>query len=86
MQQPLITLQLNNIPLSPNNSVKYLNKCYIEYIEQKISNAVGIFAELNSFLHKQTLLKLYYAIVHSHLLNGLAIWGSKVPSYLRKPA
>ena len=67
MQQPFITLNLNNIPLSPSSSVKHLGiyideqinfKCHIEYIEQKISCAVDVLVELKSFL---PLLKLYYA-------------------------
>ena len=58
IQQPFITLNLNNIPLSLYKSVKYLGiyideqlnfKCYIECIEQKISRAVGILAKLSRF-------------------------------------
>ena len=90
MQQPFITLNLNNIPLSSCNSVKYLGiyinkrlnfKSHFEYIEQKISRAVGILTKLESFLSKPARLKSYYALVHSHLLYVVAIWGSTFPSY-----
>ena len=55
-------LNLNNISLPPYKSVKYLGiyideqlnfKCHIDYIEQKISRAVGILAKLKSFFLKQ---------------------------------
>ena len=60
MQQPFITLNLNNITLSLYKSVKYLGiyideqlnfKCYIDCIEQKISRAVGILAKLSRFTY-----------------------------------
>ena len=57
---------------------------YIEYIEQKISRAVGMHAKLKSFLPKPAFLKLYYALVQSPLLYGLAIWGFTVSSHLNK--
>ena len=95
-KQPFITLNLNNNSLPPyNKSVKYLGiyidkqlnfKCHIDYIEQKISRAVGILAKLKLFLPKPAFLKLYYALVHSSLLHGLAIWGSTFPSYMNKLA
>ena len=47
---------------------------------------MNITAELNLFLPKPALLKLYYALIHSHLLYGLAIWGSTFPSNLNKLA
>ena len=84
-QQLFVTLNLNNIPLPPYNSVKYLGiyvdeqlnfKCLVGYIEQTISRAVGI---LKSFLPKPALLKLYHALVHFHLLYGLAVWDSIFP-------
>ena len=91
MEQPFITLNLNIIPLSPYNSVKYLGiyideqlnfKRHIEYIEQKLSLAVSILAQLKSFLPKPAFLRLYYALVYFYLLYSLAIWGSTFPSYL----
>ena len=63
-QQPFITLNVNNTP--PYKSVKYFGvsvdeqlnfKCHIDYIEQKISRAVGILAKLKLFLPKPALLK-----------------------------
>ena len=86
--QLFISLNLNDIPLPPHKSVKYLGiyideqlnfKCHIECIKQKISRAVGILDKLKSFLPKPALLKLYYALVHFHLLCGSAIWGSTFP-------
>ena len=41
---------------------------------------------VRSFLPKLALLKLHYALVHSHLRYGLAIHGLTFPSYLNKLA
>ena len=43
-------------------------------------------AKSKSFLPKPALLRLYYALVHSHLLYCVAICGSTFPSYLNKLA
>ena len=72
---------MNNIPLSPCNSVEYLDiyideqlnfKCDIKTIEQKISLAVDI-AKLKSFLPSLALPESYLALIYSPLLYGLAI-------------
>ena len=82
MQHPFMTLNLNNVPLFPYSIVNYFGiyideqlnfKSHFEYIEHKISHAVGNLTKLKSFLSKPGLVKLYYAMMHTHLLCGLAI-------------
>ena len=53
-------------------------------IENKISRFIGIIIKLKSFLHPTALLKLYYALVHPHLLCGFLVWGTTYTSYLAK--
>ena len=46
--------------------------------------AVGILGELRFLFPSSTLLLLYYALVHPHLVYGLPIWGSTFETYLSK--
>ena len=88
MQQYSITLNLNNIPLPPCNSVKYFGiyideqlnfQCHIECIEQKISRAVGILSKLKSSLPKPVLVKLYYAFGTLSWFSHLGFYISLIP-------
>ena len=87
------SVNINNVSVSANEYGKYLGvsidsklnyNFHIKAVELKLSRAVGIIAELKSFLPQNVLLQLYYALVHSHLLYGLSVWGSTHPSYLAK--
>jgi len=59
-------------------------RCHLEVTEHKLSRVVGIFCKLKHVLPQKPLLKLYYSLIHSHLLYGLVAWGSTFPSYLTK--
>ena len=41
-------------------------------------------SKFKHFHPQSVMIKLYYALVHPHLLYGLIIWGQNFPSYLRK--
>ena len=41
-------------------------------------------SKLKHFLPQTAMIKLYYVLVHPHLLYGLIIWGQTFPSYLTK--
>ena len=45
---------------------------------------MGILSELKNYLTTHALFKLYYTLVHSHLLYGLLVWGNTYPTYLSK--
>ena len=45
---------------------------------------MGILSKLKHFLPSNSLLKLYYAFIHPHLLYGLSIWGCTHKSCLSK--
>ena len=79
-------------PSSRPKTVKYLGividsnlnfRFYLEEIEIKLSKSLGILYKLKLILPLNAL-KLYYSMVHSHLLYGLVVWGSTFPSYLKK--
>ena len=57
---------------------------HIKILEVKIARSVGILNKLKYFLPSLALLKLYYALIHSHFNYGLAVWGSTYPTYLNK--
>jgi len=57
---------------------------HINILEQRLSRATGIMYKLKSVLPRRALLKLYYALIHSHLLYGLIIWGLTFPSYIKR--
>ena len=55
---------------------------HIKVLECKIARSVGILTKLKTIPLKQSLLHLYYTLVHSHLTNRISIWGSTYPSHL----
>ena len=57
---------------------------HIRQVESKIAKAVGILSKLRSLLPKSTLLLLYHALIHPHLIYALPLWGCTFSSYLQK--
>ena len=45
---------------------------------------MGILSKLKNYLPTHALFKLYYTLVHWHLLYGLVVWGNTYPTYLSK--
>ena len=88
-----ITVAINSTPIEVVKEAKYLgitidNKLtfgsQIEYLESKLSRAVGIISKLKHFFPSSVLLKLYYALFHSNLLYGLLIWHNTYSTYTNK--
>ena len=87
-----ICLTLNDTEIPHSNNVKFLGvridpqlnfQAHIRATEQRISRSIGIISKLKYFLLNSALLKLYYAFIYPHLLNGLVVWGSTYPTYLK---
>ena len=57
---------------------------HIKHLEKKASRSVGIISKLKNYVPTHALLKLYYTLVHSHLLYGLIVLGNIYPTYLSK--
>ena len=88
-----LNINYNASPISCHESCYYLGvyidskmqfKTNIKLIEVKIAKAVGILNKLRFFFPKTTLLLLYCALVHPHLLYALPVWGCTFSSYLIK--
>ena len=78
-------LTMGNTVLEKVSQVKYLGVIFddrftwhdhITYLCKKLSCSVGILSKLRYFVNVQTLLKVYYALVHSHLSYSLIVWGA----------
>ena len=59
-------------------------KTHISNLESKIARSVGVIAKLSYYLPHNTLLTLYYSLVHSHFLYALPVWASTNKTYLTK--
>ena len=87
-----LVVKLDDTFIKAENCVKYsgilidlnLNfRFHLEEIENKLSKSLKILYKLKPILPQNALLKLYYSMVHSHVLYGLVVWGSTFP-YLKK--
>ena len=56
----------------------------IEYLESKLSRAVGIISKFKHFFPSSVLPKLYYALFHSNILYGLLICHNTYLTYTNK--
>ena len=83
----------NNCTLACCDSSKYLGviidnklnfQSHIHAIENKVARAVGILSKVRYLFPSSTLLLLYFALIHSHLLFGLVLWGNTYSTYLAK--
>ena len=59
-------------------------KDHILNISKKISRAIGVMYMIRSFVNIAILKSLYYAIIYSHLVYAIQIWGSAYDSHLKK--
>ena len=95
LNSPPIDLNAYNIDslVSCQESCKYLG-VYLDFklnflhhfrqIESKVAKAVGIPSKLRSLLPKSTLLLLYHALIHPHLIYALPLWSCTFSSCLQK--
>ena len=91
--KPELNLLYNTANISLNDFHNYLGvildkrlnfQLHILCLEKRVSRSVGILGKLRLLLFSSTLLLLYHALVHPHLLYGLPIWGSTFKTYLNK--
>ena len=80
----LIACQESCKYLGINLDSKLLFKNHIKQIEVKVAKGVGILSKLRFLFPKTTLLLLYYALAHSHLLYALPLRGCTNQKYTRK--
>ena len=83
-KRPSIKVHINEKTLEECESYKYLGviidrnlswNCHIDYICKKITKACGYFSKLRHCVSIDTLISVYYALVHSYLRYGITSWG-----------
>ena len=88
-----VTLLINKKAIEQKQYVKYLGilidehlnwKEHISNISIKISRSVGIICKLSSCMKPNLLKSIYYALVYSHLVYGIHVWGSASATDLEK--
>ena len=57
---------------------------HISNVAKKVSRSVGIISKLRHYASTSILFKIYYAMLHPHLLYGIIVCGSTYKSYLQK--
>ena len=65
-----------------DNKLKF--KDHINFVKTKISRSVSILGKVKNYLDLTSLLKLYYALIHSQINYGLIVWGNTYSSYLTR--
>ena len=93
-----ITLFINNFLIKVVNSFKYLEVIlknilsfndHTAHVENKIARSIGIISKLYHYVPSEILMKLYYILIHPHLLYRILVWGQllkliqKKSSYLK---
>jgi hypothetical protein len=91
IHKPTVDVMVNNHTIELVTSIKFLGflldnhiswKEHIKFITNKISKLTGILIKLKKTLSTEVLLKLYYAYIHSYLVNGIIVWGSATKTSL----
>ena len=79
--------------IKPIETAKYLGitldsqlkfDIYISKLLTKISSSIGVMSKIRHYLPKTVLLNLYFALIHTQLLYGIAVWGSTYQTLINK--
>ena len=57
----------------------------MKYLENKIAKNIGLMYRAKPFLHKESLLALYYSYIQTYLNYDDLAWGSTYVANLKKP-
>ena len=88
-----IKLYLNNELIKPIKTAKYLgitldsqlkSDICISKLLTKISRSIEVMSKIHHYLTKTVLLNLYFALIHSQLLYGIAVLGSTYQTLINK--
>ena len=86
-------LVINGVTLKQTNKCKFLGisidesltwKSQICNINNKISRALFTLKQLKFSLPRESLLTLYYSLIHPHLIYGILAWGNAASAVLHK--
>ena len=82
-------ISINNTLLQKVNCLKFLGiiiddhlswKPHIRSVRNKLRPSTGLISQVSSFLPFKTLIKLYYALIHSRLNYCIESWGNALPT------
>ena len=88
-----VTIKINNKSICEKKSIKYLGvlidstlswKDHIFNITRKLSRAIGILYKLRPFVTTKIMKNIYYALVYSHLVYAIEVWGSACVTHMTK--
>ena len=70
-------------PLIDDKLIKVIPsfKTHIENLENKLSCEVGVLWKMRRYLCEKTMTLLYHALIKTHLLYAILIWGSTCSTY-----
>ena len=86
-----VTIKFNKKAISEKKSIKYLGVlidstlCWKDHILNtsiKLSRAVGILYKIRPFVTTKIMKDIYYALIYSHLVYAIEIWGSACDVHL----
>lgn len=53
---------------------------HIDSLNRKLASTIYLFRKLKNTLHLETLRTIYFALFHSHICHGIALWGNSSSS------
>ena len=89
---PDLNILLNNVPLQSCVNYKYLGvtfdkdlnwKCHIDNITNKLAKSCGALAKVRHCVDTNTLVSIYYALIHSYIRYGILAWGNASQTTLK---
>ena len=87
-----VTIKIHKA-ICEKKSIKYLGvlidstlswKEQISNISNKLSRAIGILYKLRPFINTKIMTNIYYALIYSHLVYAIEVWGSACDTHLTK--
>ena len=88
-----VTIKIHNKALCEKKSIKYLGvqidstlswKEHISNTSSKLSSAIGILYKLRPFITLKIMKDIYYALIYSHLVYAIEVWGFACDTHLSK--
>ena len=88
-----ITIKIKKKAIVEKSAIKYLGvtidstlswKDHILNISKKISRAIGVMYKIRPFINIAIMKNLYYALIYSHLVYAIQVWGSACDMHLKK--
>ena len=86
-------IKINNHDIEIDNTMRFLGvllddnllwKEHTKYLKNKIAKNIELIYRTKSFLEKESLLALYYSLIHSYLNCANLAWGSTYLTNLKK--